>query len=223
MICEQNKWLHFKKDIRFFVCLFLWGYNWHITLYYSLRLNVHIGKLGLIIVTTSENCCEDSLTYITGLAQRLTQSMSSINNGQYHYFLKVHIFKILLRETGSRKIVGLRNTEQVDLNQRKDYLGENTLRIIFVVFFGWIHLSSFPITFSYYWIQVFLISTLLYQHPLLLHPKVEAWKDTDSWHSGRFLCFNGRSRHVPAAPTGPQDVTSPQTTCSAQMNNFCSY
>ena len=49
---------------------------------------------------------------------------------------KIHFYKMLLREIGSRKIIGLRNTEQVDFNQRTDYLGADTLCIIFLSFFG---------------------------------------------------------------------------------------
>lgn len=61
--------------------------------------------------------------------------MSSANDSQYNCCLKVHFYKILFRKIGSRKRVELRNPEQLDFNQRTDYLGANLCSIVLSLFF----------------------------------------------------------------------------------------
>lgn len=56
--------------------------------------------------------------------------MSSANDSQYYCCLKVHFYKMLFRKIGSRKRVELRNPEQLDFNQRTDYLGANFCSIL---------------------------------------------------------------------------------------------
>lgn len=60
--------------------------------------------------------------------------MKSANDSQYYCCLKVYFYKMLFRKIGSRKRVELWNPEQLDFNQRTDYLGANLCSILLCCF-----------------------------------------------------------------------------------------